>query len=281
MICPHCKSHFTIKKSFYFVKHSRTFIRRYQCKDCSKSFSSKTTSPTYRQKKPFLNLQIFHLLMNGNTQRGTARLLHCSKTTVENKFLWLSQHHFEDNDLKSSLHLQIDEMESIEHTKLKPVTIPFCVDEHYQILGVQTGSIKAKGKLAEISVKKYGIREDQRVFALRSLLLELKSSLKTAPHSITTDSHPLYPKLIKEYFPDIEHIQIVSRDKLKKQRELVFTAERKKIFDPMFALNQRCAKLRADIKRLARRSWCTTKKIENLQRHLKLYQSFNNKLVSA
>jgi len=218
--------------------------------------------------------------MNGNTQRGTARLLHCSKTTVENKFLWLSQYYLENKDLKQSLHLQIDEMESIEHTKLKPVTIPFCVDENYQILGVKTGSIKAKGRLAEISVKKYGFREDQRVFALKSLLFELKSNLKTAPLTITTDSHPLYPKLIKEYFPSAKHIQIVSRDKLKKQRELVFTAERKKIFDPMFALNQRCAKLRADIKRLTRKSWCTTKKTENLQRHLKLYQSFNNELIA-
>lgn len=279
MNCPHCQSNVTIKKSFYFVKHSRTFIRRYQCKDCFKSFSSKTTSSTYWQKKPFLNLQIFHLLMNGNTQRGTARLLHCSKTTVENKFLWLSLYHFRDEDLKPSLHLQIDEMESIEHTKLKPVTIPFCVDEHYQILGVQTGTIKAKGRLAEISVKKYGFREDQRVFALKSLLGELKLNLKIAPLSITTDSHPLYPKLIKEFFPKTQHIQVISRDKLKKQRELVFTAERKKVFDPMFALNQRCAKLRADLKRLARRSWCTTKKIENLQRHLKLYQSYNNELV--
>ena len=114
--------------------------------------------------------------------------------------------------------------------------------------------------------------------ALRDLLKDLKA--KHTPLSITTDAHPLYPKLIKEYFPNTEHIQIISREKVKKQKELLFTKERKLVFDPMFALNQRCAKLRADIRRLTRRSWCTTKKIENLQRHLELYQSFNNQFVN-
>ena len=278
MICPHCQSHQTIKKSFYFVRHSRVFIRRYFCKDCLKSFSGKTLCPTYRQKKPYLNPQIFKLLVSGNTQRGVARLLKCSKNTVNLKFLWLSLYHYKDQNLKPSLHLQIDEMESIEHTKLKPIAIPLCVDEHYQILSIKTGSIKAKGHLARISERKYGIREDQRVMALRDLLKDLKA--KHTPLSITTDAHPLYPKLIKEYFPNTEHIQIISREKVKKQKELLFTKERKLIFDPMFALNQRCAKLRADIRRLTRRSWCTTKKIENLQRHLELYQSFNNQFVN-
>lgn len=279
MICPHCQSSVTIKKSFYFVRHSRTHIRRYFCKDCLKSFSSRTFSPTYWQKKPFLNAPIYSLLMSGNTQRGAARLLHCSKNTVNHKLQWLSMYQPQVIP-KPSLHLQIDEMESIEHTKLKPITIPLCVDEHYQILGVQTGSLKAKGHLARISEQKYGFREDQRAFALKALLLKLKSELKVSPKTITTDSHPLYPKLIQSFFPKTKHIQVQARQKQKKQRELIFTTENKKVFDPMFALNQRCAKLRADIGRLKRRNWCTTKKIENLQKHLELYQLYNNQLVA-
>jgi hypothetical protein len=254
-------------------------IRRYLCKHCERSFSRKTLSPIYRQKKPFLNQTIFSLLMSGNTQRGIARLLHCSKTTVERKFLWLYQYK-EQLSLKPSLHLKIDEMESIEHTKLKPVTIPLCVDEHYQILGVQTGTLKAKGRLSKISEKKYGPRADERRIAMMALLSQIKKELKTKPLTITTDSHPLYPKLIRAYFPKSQHIQINSRDHLKKKRELVFTSERKKVFDPLFELNQRCAKLRADIRRLTRRSWCTTKKIENLQKHLELYQLSNNQQVA-
>jgi hypothetical protein len=216
--------------------------------------------------------------MNGNTQRGASRLLGCSKTTVEKKLLWLHAHKGELASV-NSLHIQIDEMESIEHTKLKPLSIPLCVDEHYRILGIQTGAIKAKGRLAAVSVKKYGARNDERVLALNKLLTQVKNRLKTDPLTITTDSYPLYARLIKEYFPKSLHIRITSRDKIKKQRELVFTAQRKQVYDPIFALNQRCAKLRADIRRLTRRSWCTTKKIENLQKHLELYQLYNNSRV--
>lgn len=213
--------------------------------------------------------------MSGNTQRRTARLLNCSKTTVERKFLWLSLHSLKTNS-PQSLHLQIDEMETIEHTKLKPLTIPICVDSDYQILGVAVGKIKAKGHLSEIAYRKYGFREDEREKTLTKLLVNLKSNLAHVPMTITTDAAPIYKTLIAKYFPDTKHIVVVSRDTVKKKRELIYTAERKKIFDLMFALNQRCAMLRSDIRRLTRRSWCTTKKVENLQKHLDLYQIYNN-----
>lgn len=287
MNCAHCKSNDVIRKSFYFVKHSRSYIRRYLCKSCRKTFSSKTMTSTYRHKKPFLNIKIFNLLSNGNTQRGIARLLGCTKNTVSRKFQWLYLNKTElrinlNNSINTnchqsfSPHIQIDEQESIEHTKLKPVTIPICVDSQYKIISVQTGAIRAKGHLAKISLRKYGYRKCQREKALKDLFLNIKESLKQDPISITTDSSPHYLKLVRTFFPNSKHIRVVSRDKTKKKKELMFTAEQKKLFDPMFAINQRCAKLRADIRRLTRRSWCTTKKIDNLQKHLELYQIFNN-----
>jgi transposase-like protein len=279
--CPHCQSLDIKKKNFYFIKHSRSLVRRYLCLTCKRSFSSRTISPTYRQKKPFLNRSIFEHLASGNAQRRTARLLRCSKATVARKLIWLS--HFSDKGVFSTedcAHIQIDELETIEHTKLKPLTIPLCVSQSYKILGLSVGKLRAKGHLAEISQKKYGPREDQRLMALTELFEELQKNLRPAPLTITTDAHPLYPGLIRKYFPHAKHIAVNSRDHLKKKRELVYTAERKKIFDPMFALNQRCAMLRSDIRRLTRRSWCTTKKIENLRHHLELYRAYNNLYLS-
>jgi hypothetical protein len=216
--------------------------------------------------------------MSGNTERRTARLLNCSKNTVSKKIIWLSLHYTEDTLLPESegTHLQIDELETIEHTKLKPLTIPICVNQNFQILGLSVGQIKAKGHLSAIAVKKYGFREDQREKALIELFENLKKIIKTDPQTITTDAHPLYPKLVRRYFPNSKHIQIISRDYLKKKRELVYAAERKKVFDPLFAVNQRCAMLRSDLRRLTRRSWCTTKKIENLRHYLGLYRVYNN-----
>jgi IS1 family transposase len=216
--------------------------------------------------------------MSGNTERRTARLLNCSKNTVSKKLVWLSLHYTEDSSLPDSemTHLQIDELETIEQTKLKPLTIPICVNQNFKILSMSLGQIKAKGHLAQIAAKKYGFREDQREKALIELFENLKKLIKTDPTTITTDSHPMYPKLIKKYFPKTEHIQVVGKDYLKKKKELIYTAERKKIFDPLFAVNQRCAMLRSDLRRLTRRSWCTTKKLENLKHYLDLYKVYNN-----
>jgi len=184
-------------------------------------------------------------------------------------------------DAAKILHIQIDEMESIEHTKLKPLTIPLCVSDTFEILGLNVGKIPAKGHLAELAKIKYGTRENERENVLRELFLSLKNERKITPLSITTDAHPLYPKLVQEYFPQAQHVVIVSRAQKEKKRELIHNKVIKKVFDPMFALNQRCAKIRSDVRRMTRRSWCTTKKIENLKKHLQLYQIYNNEYALA
>ncbi len=274
--CPRCQSSKTIKKNYYYVKVLRTFKRRYLCKDCQKSFSSQTRSPTYYQKKPHLNQQLFKLLVQGNSIRGSARILQCSKTTTERKFLWLVKYqNYSSNKLSCKI-LQIDEMESIEHTKLKPLTIPLCVSDRYEIVGISVGKIPAKGHLSEISQKKYGFRDNERDQALRELFVEIKSRLAVDPEKIITDGATIYSRYVKEFFPHAVHEVVIGRYQKEKKRERLFSAQFKKVFDPMFALNQRCAMLRSDIKRLTRRSWCTTKKVENLYHHMKLYQEFNN-----
>ena len=277
--CPKCSSTDFILKGFYFVKILRTRKRRYQCKNCKYTFSNQTFHSTYYHRRPDLNEKVFVLLVSGNTQQRTAELLKCSPTTVARKLLWLSVFKKSKSLVQTEQHIQIDEMESIEHTKLKPLTIPICVSSTYKILGINVGKIPAKGHLAELSKKKYGARENEREFALRELLIYLRDEVQIKPITITTDSHPLYLKLIKEYFPDSAHISIVSRSTKEKKRELIHHKVTKKVFDPLFALNQRCAKIRSDIRRMTRRSWCTTKKVENLKKHLLLYQIYNNDYV--
>ena len=275
--CPGCGSTDFIRKGFYFVKILRSKKRRYRCKSCHCNFSNQTFHATYYQRRPDLNEKVFHLLVSGNTQARSAEILNCSATTIARKLLWLAQ--FKPNyPPTNALHIQIDEMESIEHTKLKPLTIPLCVSDDYKILGINVGKIPAKGHLADLSRAKYGPRDNEREKVVRELLTQLRDQLKLLPITITTDSHPLYPKLIKEYFPQARHILVVSRQMKEKKRELIHNKNAKKIFDPLFALNQRCAKIRSDIRRMTRRSWCTTKNIENLKKHLYLYQIYNNQL---
>ncbi|MFN7454954.1 MAG: hypothetical protein ACK5RO_09875, partial [Pseudobdellovibrionaceae bacterium] len=61
--------------------------------------------------------------------RRTAKNLRLSYNTVSARFLWMAelarlQHEKFLRELSSVSEIQLDEMESIEHTKLKPVTIP-------------------------------------------------------------------------------------------------------------------------------------------------------------
>lgn len=56
-----------------------------------------------------------------------------------------------------------------------------------------------------------------------------------------------------------------------KYQERMHENNHKHKYDPLFYVNHLSGRLRDRIKRLVRRSWCTTKKIENLQLCLDLY----------
>ena len=165
-------------------------------------------------------------------------------------------------------------MESIEHTKLKPLTIALAVSEKYQILGVRVGTMPAKGHLSQISIKKYGLRANESSQVICELLKNL--NLSSSEFVFKSDAKPSYKNKVKEIFPKIAHQTFVAVENKEKRRELKYTNLEKRVFDPLFAVNQRMAKLRDHIKRLARRSWCTTKIKENLEKNIYLYMAANN-----
>jgi len=196
--------------------------------------------------------------------RGIARHLKISRTTVERKFLWLSEHK-RVHAPPYSLELQFDELETIEHTKCKPISVLVCVTEGGEPVSFKVASMPAKGKLASFSRKHYGPRSDDRSEVLRRFLEETP-----APSFIKTDGKGEYRSTIQRFWPKAKH-QVHSRKEKERQQSRLHELSYKKEFDPMFSLNHMCARLRADIRRLTRRSWCTTKKLENLQKHLDLY----------
>jgi hypothetical protein len=125
-----------------------------------------------------------------------------------------------------------------------------------------------------IARRKYGYRKDERRFYRRKLFSELKSFV-TENALIESDQNPHYPEDIKEFFPLSQH------NAHKGQRgSITGQGELKKIrFDPLFSLNHTCAMARANMNRLFRRTWCTTKKPERLLAHLYLYSEFHNSVL--
>lgn len=174
--------------------------------------------------------------------------------------------------------IQFDDMETFEHTKMKPVSIPLVVDTHTRlILGIDAAQMPAKGPLAEKSRKKYGPREDKRPDAWRESLLQAKDFLCDGGIIIRSDKHQRYPAMINECIPGAKHIRYKGRNPRDSgQGELKDGG-----FDPLFALNHTAAMCRANINRLIRETWCTTKRMDRLVCHLWIYAMWHNHWILA
>lgn len=251
-------------------------VRRFFCKSCKKWFSSQTLSVTFRQKKIRILYQIKKMLVSGVSRRQIARVLRTTRKTVERKIKILAQ--LVDKRWESFLkahgpfdEFEFDEMETFEHTKCKPLSIPLVVSKKRLILGIGLAQMPAKGLLAKISRKKYGPRKDERGPAIDGVLLRLKPFIRQNSVA-TTDEKTTYPGHLKKFWPDVVHKTtpggrgcIVGHGELKK-----------KGFDPMFALNHTAAMIRDHLATLKRRTWTTTKKPENLLLLLKIYAASHN-----
>jgi len=283
--CPnfHCfdrkKNNNCSKDGFYFRPSDGRKIQRFKCKSCKKRFSKATFDLAYRQNKRRVNHKLKLLLCSGVSMRRSAKILKVHRTTIARKLRFLglkarkSHQKFQESlrDKKVE-HVQFDDLLTIEHTKCKPLSVSAAVDKQgRKILALCVSSMPAFGHLAAFSRKKYGKREDLRLQGLDHLFSQLKGIVdKNAIFS--TDDHKLYPQFVKKYFPEAEHLRYKGgRGCVAGQGEL-----KKLYFDPLFSINHTFAMLRANINRLIRKSWCTTKDPERLKDHLFIYLDYHN-----
>lgn len=284
-VCPSgCKRDFKpskiVRNGFFYRTSDRKRIQRFRCALCGVNFSHATTSQAFGQKKRHLNHKIFELLCSGVSQRRAARILKTQQKTVARKltFLGLKARHLNlisrRARAKASL-LQFDDLETFEHTKMKPLSVTLMVEEETRyILGFEVSRMPAKGHLAKRSLKKYGPRKDERRESRDRLFRRVKASIET-DSLIKSDENPHYHLHLKEHFPESTHVRF------KGQRGAITgQGELKKIeFDPLFSLNHTCAMFRANVNRLIRKTWCTTKKIQPLIDHLELYVFYHNQVL--
>lgn len=283
--CPVCE--LSVSECFnhgYFIRKSDgRMLVRYKCRACLKTFSDATTQACYRQKKRRLNPRIYELLCSGVSQRRISRLLHVRRRTVERKLLFLSQRASLENRksfkaFECGEEVQFDDLETIEHTKCKPLSVAMAVDKDTRrILGFKVSQMPAKGHLAKIARKKYGPRRDKRLQGWNALFSEISGHINSRALVIRSDENPHYVNLVKKWCPAVRHLTTPGgRSCVAGQGEL-----KKKGFDPLFSLNHTFAMLRANINRLIRKTWCTTKRPDRLEAHLELYMNFHNKRLIA
>ena len=264
----------SVKKGSYRRKSDSKVIPRFFCPSCKKTFSTATFSNAFGQHKRRLNPLVYKLLCSGVSQRRIAILLTCNLKTVARKLIYLARtkSFTSEIDMNQITEVQFDEMEAWDHPKLRPVSILLFVEKHSRkILEIKVSRMSAKGLLKEKSIKKYGKIKDQRYLTFKD---SFKNLTKMLPEKIIfeSDQAPRYPHWVKTYFPHSNHITYKGRSGcVVGQGELKSGG-----YDPLFSLNHTCAMFRANVNRLFRRTWCTTKKLDRLQMHLNLYGHFHN-----
>jgi hypothetical protein len=208
---------------------------------------------------------------------GAAQILKVNPKTVAKKLSFLGEvcrkRLEKDRAQYSEIeHVQFDELQTIEHTKCKPLSVAVAVaKKERKILGFQVSKMPATGHLANISRKKYGKRPDERAKGMHQLFDELSRLLRPTT-TFSSDECLFYNGVLRRYFPQANYTQHKGKKScVAGQGEL-----KKAVFDPIFTVNHTFAMMRDGISRLTRRTWNTTKKIQGLIDHLNIYVWMHN-----
>ncbi len=271
-------------KGTYFRRSDGQHIRRYLCRVCLRSFSSACEFPNYRQKKRQLNHPLKMLLVSGVSQRRAALVLGVNRKTVVRKFRYLAERaRSQQQDWFDSLRfgpmlneIQFDDLETSEHTKCKPLSVTLAVEpKSRKILDFQVSAMPAKGLLAHKARAKYGPRKDLRPIGWNQMFRRLQP-IVACDAVWTSDENPHYPRYLRRHHREAVHKTTPGgRGCVAGQGEL-----KKLKFDPLFSLNHTCAMFRANLNRLFRRTWCTTKTKQGLIDHLSIYVAFHNQVLT-
>ena len=284
-LCPYCLKQdpisatqtLVVRAGYFKRKSDCRFIQRFRCRKCRRYFSNATGRPAFGQNKRQINNRLSRYLCSSVSLRRAAILLNVSRTTIDRKFRFLGEQariKLRESNLKHPPVevVEFDDQETFEHTKCKPLSISLAVDARTRrILGFEVSKMPANGPLANIAKKKYGHRKDERRLG-RARLFQTLAPLVQANAKFKSDQNPHYPPDVRRAFPHAVHETHKGR-----RSAIVGQGELKKIgFDPLFSLNHTCAMTRANMNRLARKTWCTTKLPERLADHFAIYAVFHN-----
>ena len=280
--CPNCGATGSVKYGRYHRHEDAQTIQRYRCVDCGTCHSSATHTDTYRQKRRRLNSAIEMDIVSSTSQRRIALKHKCDRKTVAKKIQFLAARARKRSaewlaNQPAFESVQFDELITFEHSRLKPLSVAvMCCTRSRSIVAYGVAPIPATGKTAERSVEKYGKRADRSGAMRKRVLKEIAPKLSDSV-VITTDEHKRYSAEIKHACPGATHIQHPSvRGSLTGQGELKRTG-----YDPLFNINHTLAMMRDNIKRLTRKTWCTTKRADALDDVIAIYMHFHNTRLVA
>lgn len=113
-----------------------------------------------------MNLKVFNLLCSSVSQRRTSKILGLNRKTVARKLDFMGKLAIKIIPRLNAQHkkariMEFDDLETFEHTKLKPLSVTMAVESKTRrILGVRVSQMPARGAITKLSIKKYGKRKD-------------------------------------------------------------------------------------------------------------------------
>jgi transposase-like protein len=258
-------------------------VQRFQCKRCSRTFSTQTFRVDRGLRKPALDRRIFDALISKVTQRQAARRLDCDRGTIAHRIKVFGKHCREFHERLMQERGQsrpwkggfaFDELETYEHNRrLKPVTVPVLVHkESHCILHTAVGTLPPRKPLSKANLKKLEKLESagvKRRSESREKVAECFDVLRsacppTSVVSISTDEKYSYRALLRKTFGD-HLVHDTTNSKVQRM-----------CWNPLFVVNHTLAMLRDGVSRLVRRNWGASKKRENLELHLWIYVAWRN-----
>ena len=103
--------------------------------------------------------------------------------------------------------IEFDELQTIEHTKLKQLSVAMAVTrESRKIVGFQVSQMPTTGHLAKHHLEKYGDRKDFRQKGLYRLFKNIGQHVNKDT-KFRSDQCPYYESILKKVFPDAVYEQ--------------------------------------------------------------------------
>jgi transposase-like protein len=271
------------RKGRYPRKCDGRTVQRFKCLTCGQGFSTQTFRLDYRLHKPQLTVPIFGLLASKVTHRQSARLLSCSRHTVEQRLRLLGPHcrRFHERELERALEqgplggrFQLDELETFEgDRRLAPVTMAVLIESSSLfVLSAEAAPMAARGGLCERDRERKEEREKEggkrrsgsRAIVNRAFELLARATQARKLVHVRTDKKKSYRAALRRIFGGrVLHEDVDST--LPRTRE-----------NPLFPINHTLAMMRDGISRLVRRSWGASKKRGRLELHAWVWVAYRN-----
>ena len=252
-------------------------VPRFKCRLCRRGFSRQTFRLDYRDKRPDKNVELFKLLTSGVGLRQAGRYLGLDVHAVQKKFRKIARHmRLLNRNLLRGLPghcvLLLDELESFEHRRIAPLTVPVLIERRSKlVLATDVAPIRRvakRGSRRQRWLERFeatsGRRRDRGHNCIRRVFGRMSRLLGGQVATLITDQKSAYATQCRRRFGG----QVL--------HHTVPSTLARTVYNPLFAINLTDAMMRDNNGRLRRRSWLVSKRGRFLGLQLELFAAYRN-----